>query len=55
MLIVGYRTGPVPYFVCKNNWGDTKGIGGYCCLSYDYLIEYAKYGYIIHGIRSDLA
>lgn len=56
MLIVGYdRTGPIPYFVCKNSWGTTKGVAGYYYLSYDYLIEYAKYGYIVHGIRSDLA
>ena len=56
MLIVGYdRSGPVPYFVCKNSWGDSKGVAGYYYLSYDYLIEYAKYGYIVHGIRSDLA
>lgn len=56
MLIVGYdRTGPIPYFVCKNSWGAAKGNGGYYYLSYDYLIEYAKYGYIVHDIRSDLA
>ena len=55
MLIVGYdRTGPIPYFVCKNSWGDAKGNAGYYYLSYDYLIEYAKYGYIVYGIRSDL-
>lgn len=55
MLIVGYdRAGPIPYFVCKNSWGVAKGVSGYYYLSYDYLIEYAKYGYIVHGIRSDL-
>ena len=56
MLIVGYdRAGLIPYFICKNSWGAAKGDGGYYYLSYDYLIEYAKYGYIVHGIRSDLA
>ena len=55
MLIVGYdRTGPIPFFICKNSWGATKGVAGYYYLSYDYLIQYAKYGYIVHGIRSDL-
>ena len=55
MLIVGYdRTAPVPYFVCKNSWGDMPGVSGYYYLSYDYLIEYAKYGYLTLAIRSDM-
>ena len=55
MLIVGYdRSAAVPYFVCKNSWGDTKGVSGYYYLSYDYLIEYAKYGYLTLTIRTDM-
>lgn len=55
MLIVGYdRTAPVPYFVCKNSWGDTKGVNGYYYLSYDYLIEYAKSGYLTLTVRNDM-
>ena len=54
MLIVGYnRAGVIPYFVCKNSWGSTLGQNGYYYLSYDYIIEYAKYGYIVHEIQSD--
>ena len=55
MVIVGYdRSAPIPYFVCKNSWGDTKGVSGYYFLSYDYLIEYAKYGYLTLTVRSDM-
>ncbi len=55
MLIVGYdRSAPVPYSVCKNSWGDTKGVHGYDYLSYGYLIEYAKYGYLTLTVRNDM-
>lgn len=50
MLIVGYdRTpvAPLPYFICKNSWGENKGVSGYYYLSYDYICTYAKYGYIV--------
>lgn len=48
MLIVGYnRSVPLPYFIVKNSWGKEKGNQGYYYLSYDYIRTYAKYGYII--------
>lgn len=56
MLLVGYnKTGPIPYFIFKNSWGTSQGNAGYYYLSYDYIIEYAKYGYIVHKVRDDMA
>lgn len=56
MLLVGYnKTATIPYFIFKNSWGPSKGNAGYYYLSYDYIIEYAKYGYIVHKIREDMA
>ena len=55
MLLVGYsKTAPIPYFIFKNSWGPERGKGGYYYLSYDYVREYAKYGYIVHEMRSDM-
>lgn len=55
MLIVGYeKTAPIPYFIIKNSWGKDKGNNGYYYLSYDYITEYAKYGYIVHKMRTDM-
>jgi len=56
MLVVGYsKNAPIPYFILKNSWGAEKGNNGYYYLSYDYVREYAKYGYIVHEIRTDIA
>ncbi len=56
MLIVGYvKDAPVPYFILKNSWGKNKGNKGYYYLSYDYMREYAKYGYIVHKMRTDMS
>lgn len=55
MLLVGYsKTASIPYFVFKNSWGAQRGNNGYYYLSYDYVREYAKYGYIVHEIATDL-
>ncbi|MDN5213257.1 C1 family peptidase [Fulvivirgaceae bacterium BMA12] len=55
MLLVGYnKIAPVPYFIFKNSWGQNKSNAGYYYLSYDYIIEYAKYGYIIYDTRDDM-
>jgi C1A family cysteine protease len=58
MLIVGYdrcgENGSLPYFIIKNSWGDDFGVDGYMYLSYDYLSQYAKYGYIVYNIRKDM-
>ena len=55
MLIVGYdRTGPLPFFIVKNSWSTTKGVQGYYYLSYDYVRTYAKYGYVVDALRTDM-
>ncbi len=55
MLLVGYkRNAPEPYFIFKNSWSDDAGVGGYYYLSYDYVRQYAKYGYIVNDIRRDM-
>lgn len=55
MLMVGYdRTGPQPRFILKNSWGAGHGHDGYLWLSYDYIREYAKYGYVMLSIRDDM-
>jgi hypothetical protein len=55
MLIVGYdRSSPLPYIICKNSWGTGTGDSGYYYLSYDYVRTYAKYGYIVEQIRTDM-
>ena len=55
MLLVGYNnTAPIPYFIFKNSWGPHWGNNGYSYLSYDYVVQYAKYGYIVHQIRTDM-
>jgi hypothetical protein len=55
MLIVGYdRSSPLSYFICKNSWGTETGDSGYYYLSYDYVRTYAKYGYIVEQIRTDM-
>jgi C1A family cysteine protease len=54
ILLVGYdRSGAIPYFIFKNSWGTAAGVQGYYYLSYDYVRQYAKYGYIVHEIRAD--
>jgi C1A family cysteine protease len=54
MLLVGYsKIASIPYLIFKNSWGTSKGNEGYYYLSYDYIIEYAKYGYIVHEMRSN--
>lgn len=50
MIIVGYDrrpTTPIPYFILKNSWGTTYGNAGYLYLSYDYIRQYGKYGYVV--------
>ncbi len=48
MLLVGYdKSAPEPYFIFKNSWGPSDGVGGYRYLSYDYVRYYIKYGYIV--------
>jgi C1A family cysteine protease len=58
MLIVGYDrkpTTPIPYFIVKNSWGSNQqGVSGYYYLSYDYIRTYAKYGYIVQQVRTDM-
>jgi hypothetical protein len=55
MLIVGYnRDAPSPYVICKNSWGTSVGAAGYYYLSYDYIRQYARYGYIVHRFRDDM-
>ncbi len=58
MLVVGYERAPdtpIPYIVCKNSWGPDKGVDGYYYLSYDYIRTYAKYGYIVTEMRTDMS
>lgn len=55
MLVVGYdKTVPQPFFILKNCWGADKGDGGYFKLSYEYFTTYAKVGYVISGVRTDM-
>jgi len=55
MLIVGYvKNVDTPYFILKNSWGTDDGNEGYRYLSYDYIRQYAKYGYIVHAIGTDM-
>lgn len=55
MVLVGYhRLAPLAYFLCKNSWSTGVGNAGYYSLSYDYIRTYAKYGYIVHRVRSDM-
>lgn len=56
MLIVGYNRGENhrPYFILKNSWGVTRGHAGYYWLSYDYMRQYAKYGYVVHTDRMNM-
>jgi C1A family cysteine protease len=55
MLIVGYdRNGPLPFFIVKNSWGTVSGVQGYYYLSYDYVRTYAKYGYVVNALRTDM-
>ncbi len=58
MLIVGYDrcgyNGAIPYFIIKNSWDDDFGVNGYMYLSYDYISQYAKYGYIVYNIRKNM-
>lgn len=55
VLVVGYdRRPPQPHFIVKNSWGADKGDHGYFFLSYEYFTTYAKVGYTITGIRTDL-
>jgi len=55
MLIVGYeRNVQTPYFIVKNSWGPDFAHRGYMHLSYDYVRQYGKYGYIVHQFRTDI-
>jgi hypothetical protein len=55
LLLVGYdRSGAVPFFIFKNSWGNT-GNAGYYYFSYDYIRQYAKYGYVVLTARSDMS
>ncbi len=55
MLLVGYvKTAPVPYFIFKNSWGTKEGNKGYYFLSYDYVMIYAKYGYIVQKMSTNM-
>lgn len=55
MLLVGYsKIAPVPYLIFKNSWGPGPGTNGYYYLSYDYVREYAKYGYVVHEMDSNM-
>jgi len=44
----GWPVGP------SNSWGTKVGDAGYFYLSYDYLRTYAKYGFIITQVRTDM-
>lgn len=56
MLIVGYNREDAanPFFLVKNSWGDAYAHDGYMHLSYDYVRQYAKYGYIVFSVRNDM-
>lgn len=57
MMIVGYNrsaSATIPYFIVKNSWGVVLGVNGYYFLSYDYIRQYAKYGYIVQKVRTDM-
>lgn len=55
MLAVGYdRTGPKPFFIMKNSWGEAEGKDGYFFLSYDYVRRYAKNGFIIKSVNTNM-
>jgi hypothetical protein len=60
MLIVGYeRNAPIPFFIMKNSWGtnvngEMVGKDGYYFLSYDYVRNYGKYGFVVRNVRSDM-
>jgi papain like protease len=60
MLIVGYnRIAPKPFFIMKNSWGKELdgvplGKDGYFFMSYDYVRRYAKNGFIITRLRTDM-
>ena len=55
MVMVGFdRSVEVPYIIAKNSWGTGVGVNGYYYLSYDYIRTYARYGYIVQQINTDM-
>jgi Papain family cysteine protease len=52
LLIVGYdRRGPKPFFLCKNSYGTSAGIGGYFQFSYRYMSTYAIRGVLVGSVQ----
>lgn len=53
LLVVGYdRTGTVPYFICKNSFGEAAGHHGYFLFSYSYITTYAIRGVLVDDVRT---
>lgn len=54
MLVVGYdRTGELPYFICKNSYGDSVEHSGYFHVSCAYVSLYSIRGLVLNAIRVD--
>lgn len=52
MLLVGYDR-DCRHFELKNSWGTSDEDDGYVRLAYDYVIQYARYGFVVMGIDDD--
>lgn len=56
ILLVGYeQNAPIPYFMAKNSHGPLTATQPFWFFSYDYIRTYAKYGYVITNMRSDMS
>jgi len=51
MLICGYNDKD-QYFIVKNSWGPSWGHSGYAYISYNYIRQYAKYGFYVIRART---